>query len=534
MAGLKKQVNVNTKRMKVLMKDIRNDVYSRTKNSKSIDEWLQKLHPYVGENCLINGIHGEEVGKIIRNIVNTTEMTKLPPGANQEIVKGVMSEACMTYVTNVGKDIQTELQKIAVEGYNNKMAPKELANEMANKIDTLSRTRAQTIARTETMRANNLSNLIAAKENGAKSYTISCDDAACDLCLEVYGDEEDVVFDIDDTDNFPPFHPNCRCTPRFSTKPVEQEETVEYESIEEVEDTTDLDINGNKLLTPEQLSEMSFESLAEHHGATYEGVETYDYDGRKYHTFKQTFDNGKSLTLRFEASAIKSYSKAGIVTPNEIVNEVFKVPTALKRETDEIWFKNTNHGILTRPTSKSKYDTLGNMGGYNAYHGVHRRGKTIKGKVINDVNHRIVISPRYFNGGGKGKNAHIWKRNGENGQWKFTIHHEFTHSIDLSREAWLNSKTSTNATQLCYSDEYSKIHREEIFFTQYANTKRAESFAEHGGYISYMLANPLEQSKTIPIERIEKGKIIKEDINFEQYKKMYPKHYAYFVKLIKG
>ena len=227
MAGLKKQVNVNTKRMKVLMKDIRNDVYSRTKNSKSIDEWLQKLHPYVGENCLINGIHGEEVGKIIRNIVNTTEMTKLPPGANQEIVKGVMSEACMTYVTNVGKDIQTELQKIAVEGYNNKMAPKELANEMANKIDTLSKTRAQTIARTETMRANNLSNLIAAKENGAKSYTISCDDAACDLCLEVYGDEEDVVFDIDDTDNFPPLHPNCRCTPRFSTKPVEEEETTE-------------------------------------------------------------------------------------------------------------------------------------------------------------------------------------------------------------------------------------------------------------------------------------------------------------------
>ena len=30
------------------------------------------------------------------------------------------------------------------------------------------------------------------------------------------------VTDIDDTDNFPPYHPNCRCTPRFSTKTVEE------------------------------------------------------------------------------------------------------------------------------------------------------------------------------------------------------------------------------------------------------------------------------------------------------------------------
>ena len=217
--NLKKQVNTNTKRFKVLMKDIRNDVKARTRNSKDLDEWLEKLHPYVGENCLINGVHGAEAAAIIRNIVKTVEMTKLPPGANQEIVKGVMSEACMTYVSNVGKDIQTELQRIAVESYNNKLAPKEIADVMAQRIDVLSTTRCQVIARTETMRANNLSNLIAARENGAQSYTIECDPGACELCLEKYkeleGDQEipeasneSTIFDIMDTDNFPPFHPN--------------------------------------------------------------------------------------------------------------------------------------------------------------------------------------------------------------------------------------------------------------------------------------------------------------------------------------
>ena len=218
--SLKKQVNTNTKRFKVLMKDIRNDVKARTRNSKDLEEWLEKLHPYVGENCLINGVHGAEAAAIIRSIVKTVEMTKLPPGANQEIVKGVMSEACMTYVTNVGKDIQTELQRIAVESYNNKLAPKEIADVMAQRIDVLSTTRCQVIARTETMRANNLSNLIAARENGAQSYTIECDPGACELCLEKYkeleGDQEipeasneSTIFDIMDTDNFPPFHPNC-------------------------------------------------------------------------------------------------------------------------------------------------------------------------------------------------------------------------------------------------------------------------------------------------------------------------------------
>ena len=62
--NLKKQVNTNTKRFKVLMKDIRNDVKARTRNSKDLEEWLEKLQPYVGENCLINGVHGAEAAAI--------------------------------------------------------------------------------------------------------------------------------------------------------------------------------------------------------------------------------------------------------------------------------------------------------------------------------------------------------------------------------------------------------------------------------------------------------------------------------------
>ena len=219
----KKQVNTNTRRIKQLMKDVRNDVQRRTQNSKDLEVWLEKLAPYHSENCFTTGIHSVEALAIVKQISeNAVRISKLPPGANAEIVKGIMSESCMTYVTRMGEDMKTELRKIAVESYNNKLAPKETAQVMADKIDVISKTRAECIARTETMRAANLSNLVAARENGAKSYTVTRDPNACEHCVEVYGEEDDIIFDIDDTDNFPPYHPNCRCTPRFSTKTVEE------------------------------------------------------------------------------------------------------------------------------------------------------------------------------------------------------------------------------------------------------------------------------------------------------------------------
>lgn len=223
--SFKKQVDINTRRMKQLMRDVRVDVQRRTQNSKNLDVWLEKLAPYHTENCFTVGIHSATALEIVESISKgTVKLSKLPPGVNAEIVKGVMSESCMTYVTRMGEDMKVELRKIAVEGYNNKLPPREIAKTMADKVDSISKTRAQCIARTETMRAGNLSNHIISKENGAKSYTIECDVNVCEHCIEVYKDEagESIVFDIDDTADFPPYHPNCRCTPRYSTKTVEE------------------------------------------------------------------------------------------------------------------------------------------------------------------------------------------------------------------------------------------------------------------------------------------------------------------------
>ena len=217
-ASWKQQVNPNTKRMKALMRDVRGNVVRLTRNSEDLETWMEKLAPYVASNCFVTGAHAEQVREIITQIVGVVDQTSLPSGANAEIIKGTMAEACMTMVTNVGEDIKTELQQIAVESYNNRLAPAETAKVIGERIDSLSSTRCQAIARTETCRAANIGNYINAKEMGAKSYSVICNEGACEYCIDEYGENEDTVYDINDTENLPPLHPNCRCTPVWSMK----------------------------------------------------------------------------------------------------------------------------------------------------------------------------------------------------------------------------------------------------------------------------------------------------------------------------
>ena len=304
-------------------------------------------------------------------------------------------------------------------------------------------------------------------------------------------------------------------TPKVEVKPKSEPEPKESAN----------PFDTSKHLTREQLDKMDFKQLAEHHEAEYKGVQVYDYDDRKYHVFEQKYDNDKTLTVRFEEGAVKAYDKAGIATPNEIVHEVFKVPDALKRQTDEIWFKNTNHGIK-HTYSKRGYDSLGRaVGGYNAY--------KVAGNGRDDPNHRIVINPKNFKGGGKGKLAYIWKRDPDNANdWKHVIHHEFTHSIDRSRESY----EGIDVRPLCRKEKFRKVHKKERFFTWYSNTDISEEFAEHGGYVSRMLMNPDEQSKKIKVKLYnpEEKKLIEKQITFNEYKELYPEHYDYFTKLFKG
>lgn len=311
-------------------------------------------------------------------------------------------------------------------------------------------------------------------------------------------------------------------------------------SKKKAKETVEVNKPKNARLTKEECDSLTFEQLAEHHNAKYKGLVKIEKDNNKeYHVFEQTFENGETFKLHVEKSAVNSYKKEGVATANEIIHEVFKVPELFRKETNEIWFRNSQKGLV--PNSRGGYKSLGKDEGGSNTHKNKRRWNLLRkmGQAddYNDPDHKIVINPKHFKKLKEFLDILTWRNQPKNiTKWKHAIHHEFVHSIDTSRDIWKNDKESLSSRK-----DFLKIENEEPDFTVYAHTQISESFAEHGGYISYMLANPEEQSKKMEIityERDEKGrqksfKPIKEEIDFEEYKKRFPKHYEYFTKLLK-
>ena len=301
-----------------------------------------------------------------------------------------------------------------------------------------------------------------------------------------------------------------------------------------------LDKPKNAILTKEECDSLTFEQLADHHNATYKGlVKIAEDNNKEYHVFEQTFANGETFKLHFEKSAVNAYNKEGVATANEIIHETFKVPEVLRKETNDIWFRNTQKTTAKNKKGSGFKSFANDEGGMNTHTNKrwYNMMKAMGKKVLNDPNHRIAINPKHFKKLKEFNDILNWRNRPEQcNKWKHAIHHEFNHSIDSSRDIWKNDKT-----ELSSREEYLEIEKAEPDFTVYAHDSISEAYAEHGGYISYMLANPEEQSKKVKIvsfERDENGRRrhltpTYEEITFAEYKKRYPKHYKYFTKLFK-
>ncbi|HIH03789.1 MAG TPA: minor capsid protein [Methanoregulaceae archaeon] len=95
----------------------------------------------------------------------------------------------------------------------------DLTKRVQNACQAIGKTRAETIARTETMYAVNQGTLIRYSQAGIArvKWLTGIDGAECVDCNELHGQE----FDIDDVPDLPQ-HPRCRCT----VTPVIQTESI--------------------------------------------------------------------------------------------------------------------------------------------------------------------------------------------------------------------------------------------------------------------------------------------------------------------
>ena len=114
----------------------------------------------------------------------------------------------------VTRAMDQQISRILTEGLASGIGPRELARQMANRVDKIGISRARTIARTEIIRANAEATLTTFEQLEITTVTIRAefktvgDDLVCVVCEELEGE----IFSIKEARGLIPQHPNCRCT----------------------------------------------------------------------------------------------------------------------------------------------------------------------------------------------------------------------------------------------------------------------------------------------------------------------------------
>ena len=221
-----------------LFDEIKKKVTQDLESSKDLEEFLERTKHYTLKNPLVVTGYQETMTRLITSTVNNTRFMR---ASQRELVRTVIQERVGHLITNVGEDLKQNVRNIVKEGYDQGLHSREIAKNISKEIDGINNTRARTIARTEVSRTQNISNYIVAKERGATGYTVVCRPDCCEYCAEIYADitgedydalqesVEDgtndgkliggnVEFSMDDVDELPPFHPNCRCSVKYKYK----------------------------------------------------------------------------------------------------------------------------------------------------------------------------------------------------------------------------------------------------------------------------------------------------------------------------
>lgn len=204
----------NIQYMNQLIQTIRNDITGNAQRAKTIKDFLARCGIYIEINPFFATKYEPTTMAIIENIQSamSTAMAGLPLGGNRVLFKEVARNYTMEKVTNLGNDMKTQLKEITSQGLREGKAPMTIAHEMSQKVASLGRTRAETIAQTETHRAKNLGNWFKYKEAGYNYFMVSYAGNACPYCKRAY---EGRVFHIDELKYLPPFHTRCRCGAKF-------------------------------------------------------------------------------------------------------------------------------------------------------------------------------------------------------------------------------------------------------------------------------------------------------------------------------
>lgn len=201
------------------------------KSNNDLQEFLSRTKEYTIENPLVTTGYVETMTGIVVNGINQSNVLR---GKQRELVRTAIQDACASLIVSVGEDLKQQVRDIVKNGYDQGLSNEQISKELTKNIDSINRRRARVIARTETSRAESISDYIVHNERGAIGFTVKCRPDCCPICAEDYADLSgdayiefqesnssgrliggERVFSMSNTDMLPPRHPNCRCSAEY-------------------------------------------------------------------------------------------------------------------------------------------------------------------------------------------------------------------------------------------------------------------------------------------------------------------------------
>lgn len=133
------------------------------------------------------------------------------PSATVKLLEEGVKQSTMQWVTGLGDDLKNRAGQIVADGIGKNIPVNDVVAKLEEQLN-ITRARANSIARTETMRAAHAGSYGQAIRDGKQYYVIDSRAEACKICKKRFTDE---VFDITDPGPMPPAHPNCACIPIY-------------------------------------------------------------------------------------------------------------------------------------------------------------------------------------------------------------------------------------------------------------------------------------------------------------------------------
>lgn len=150
----------------------------------------------------------ENVAKMFKFGLKFTNKT---PSSTVKLLEEGVKQSTMQWITGLGDDLKTRAGEIVADGISKSIPVNDIVAKLEEQLQ-ITRSRANSIARTETMRAAHAGSYGQAIRDGKQYYVIDSRAEACTYCKKRFTDE---VFDITDPGPMPPAHPNCACIPIY-------------------------------------------------------------------------------------------------------------------------------------------------------------------------------------------------------------------------------------------------------------------------------------------------------------------------------